>query len=266
MQNMIRRFLLAVSFLTILPFNFFSFGIKDKEQINQDLSKASIYFPLIGLLIGTILVVLYDLLQLIPFHPALINGIILMVWITLSGGLHLEGFADMVDGFSGGRSKEDIIRIMKEGSVGAKGAIALTMLILFKFLLIHTIDDAVKLEAFLLAPVAGRWSMVLAGYWGQPASSNNTLTRMFTLYLGKKELFIATLFTIGFGFYRLSYQFVFFLILSGIITRCMVRYSNTKIQGICGDVIGAINEVNEVCFLFVFILYEAIVLGSGLAI
>jgi len=256
MQNFVRRFLLSISFLTILPFNFISSTTQDKEQINQDLSKASIFFPLVGLLIGIILVFLYGLFKMIPLNPVLIDGIILIVWISLSGGLHLEGFADMVDGFSGGRTKEGIIRIMKDGSIGAKGAIALIMLILFKFLLIYSIDDTLKLEALLIAPVAGRWAMVLAGYWGQPASANNTLIRMFTLYLGKTELFIATLLAIGFGFFFFSYQCIYLFLLTGLVTRCIISYSYSKMQGICGDVIGAVNEINElVTLLFLYLLY-----------
>lgn len=256
MQNLVRRFLLSVSFLTILPFHLFFSKRNEKEQIQQDLSKASVFFPLIGLMIGAVLAGLYKLLQFIPVTPVLVNGLILTVWIVLSGGLHLEGFADMVDGFSGGKNREDIIRIMKDGAVGAKGAIALVLLILLKFLLLHSAPNFIKIETLLLAPVIGRWAMVLSGYWGKPASSENTLTKMFTLYLGKKELFIATLLALAFASYFLSYQSIYFFLFAGVLTRSIIVYSYSKMQGICGDVIGAINEMNEMCFLFVFILFE----------
>ncbi len=252
MYNLTRRFFLALSFLTVLPLSLFSFRINDQEQVRQDLSKASIFFPLIGLLIGAILYGLYHLFQLILLPAAVVDGLILIAWIGLSGALHLEGFADMVDGFSGGRNKDDIIRIMKDSAVGAKAAVALTLFVLFKFLLIHYLDDHMKIQALLLAPVAGRWTMVIAGYWGEAASEDNTLTRMFTLYLGRKEFLIATLFTIVFSFIFLSYRCAYLLILTGLLTGGIIAYSNTRIQGICGDVIGAINEINELAVLLLF--------------
>jgi adenosylcobinamide-GDP ribazoletransferase len=258
MKHIFRRFLLSISFLTILPVNSFFTNQHNKEQdcIEEDLSKSSIFFPIIGLIIGFILIGVDFLLKLITFNPLVINGIILVVWVFLSGGLHLEGFADMVDGFSGGRTKEEIIRIMKDGAVGAKGAIALILLILLKFLFIITLSNTLRVEAFLLAPVMGRWSMVLAGYLGKPASSDNILSQMFSLYLGKTELIIATIFALLLGFYLLSYQFIYFLIFASFISYLMVQYSFLKMQGICGDVIGAINEITEVSVLLLFCFFH----------
>jgi len=257
MKHIFRRFFLSLSFLTILPVNFLFLKNEqeNRDDIKEDLSKSSIFFPLAGILIGLILVAADILLKWVSFNSSLSNGIILTVWIFLSGGLHLEGFADMVDGFSGGKDKEDIIRIMKDGAVGAKGAIALILLILLKFLLINGLPFSLRMEVFLIAPVMGRWSMVLSGYLGKPASSDNTLSKMFSLYLGKKEIILATFFALVIAFYFLSYQSLYFMGFSAFISYLMVYYSFTKIQGICGDVIGAINELTELGVLLVFLLY-----------
>jgi len=147
---------------------------------------------------------------------------------------------------------------MKDGAVGAKGAIALILLILLKFLLINSLPYSLKMEAFLIAPVMGRWSMVLSGYLGKPASSDNALSKMFSLYLGKMELILATLFTLVIAFYFLSYQSLYFMVFSAFISYLMVYYSFTKMQGICGDVIGAINEIIEVSVLLILLFYLTI--------
>ena len=248
--------MLSISFLTVLPINFLfsSGGQKDQNYIKEDLSKSSIFFPLVGILIGLILVAVDILLKWVSIDTLLSNGIILTVWVFLSGGLHLEGFADMVDGFSGGKNQQEIIRIMKDGAIGAKGAIALILLLLLKILLLNSLPFSIRMEALLLAPVMGRWSMVLAGYLGKPASSDNTLSQMFSLYLGEKELFIATIFTLLPGFYLLSYQLIYFLFFAAFISYLIVQYSFSKMQGIGGDVIGAINEITEVSALLFFIL------------
>lgn len=254
MKNILRRFVLSVSFLTVLPVDWL-FTRKKKENqdyIKEDLSKSSIFFPIVGILIGLILVGTNYLIKFTPFDILLSNGIILTVWVFLSGGLHLEGFADMVDGFSGGKNQKEIIQIMKDGATGAKGAIALILLILIKFLLICNIHSFLKTEALLVAPVMGRWSMVLAGYLGKPASSDNTLSKMFSLYLGEKEIILATIFTITYSYYLLSYPVIYFLLFSGVITYLLISYSFSKMQGICGDVIGAVNELTEIVVLLIF--------------
>jgi adenosylcobinamide-GDP ribazoletransferase len=247
MGNIFRRFLTALSFLTILPFPIPSFREEEevKEDLKKDFSQSSIFFPIVGLIMGVILFALDQLLQFINLPSFLHTGIILTIWVFLSGGLHLEGFADMVDGFSGGKNKADIIRIMKDGSVGAKGALALILLILLKYLLLFSLPATAKRDALLLAPMMGRWSMVLAGYQGKPASADNTLAQMFTLYLGRKELFSAALFTAVVSYFILSYRCIYLFLLTCLVTACLVAYSMRKIEGICGDLLGAINEINE---------------------
>jgi len=79
----------------------------------------------VGLLIGAVLVLFNHLIDYLSFSSLLNNALILLIWVCLSGGLHLDGFTDMVDGFAGGNNKDDILRIMKDSAIGAKGAIAL---------------------------------------------------------------------------------------------------------------------------------------------
>jgi len=255
MRNILRRFILSISFLTVLPVDwlFTRNSQENQDFIKDDLSKSSVFFPIVGILLGLILAGINYLLQYTPFDILLSSGIILTVWIFLSGGLHLEGFADMVDGFSGGKNQEEIIQIMKDGAIGSKGAIALILLILIKLLLIYNIHPFYKIEALLLAPVLGRWSMVLAGYLGKPASSDNTLSQMFSLYLGEKEIIISTILTITYCYYLLSYPSIYFLVFSAFITYLLISYSFSKMQGICGDVIGAVNELTELGVLLLFL-------------
>ena len=256
--RVIRRFLLALSFLTVLPIPlvFFKKEIENKENINTDFSKASIFFPLIGLLIGGILYAFYLFFRYIDLPVHLESIFILTVWLALSGGLHMEGLADMIDGFSGGEEKKDIIRIMKDGSVGAKGAIVLILTILLKYLLLFSLTEPARGISLLLAPVLGRWSMVLLAYSGKPASVSNTLTKLFTNYLGKKEFLISTFFAVTislliFFHNNLFYQPIILLLITAGTTIYLKTYSDRKIDGICGDVIGAANEINELIVLLI---------------
>ncbi|MFZ2331218.1 MAG: adenosylcobinamide-GDP ribazoletransferase, partial [Atribacterota bacterium] len=84
--HFVHRFLLALSFLTILPVPVFFFrkDVEKNNNINVDFSKSSTFFPLIGLLIGSILFVSYLLSKYFPLPVHLQSGLILMLWIALS--------------------------------------------------------------------------------------------------------------------------------------------------------------------------------------
>lgn len=100
--------------------------------------------------------------------------------------------------------------------------------------------------------------MVIAAYSGKPASSSNTLSNMFTRYLGKKELLISTLSAVIFIFLifsgRLIFEPLILLLITAGATAILVAYSKRKIGGICGDVIGAVNEINELVVILVSFL------------
>jgi adenosylcobinamide-GDP ribazoletransferase len=59
----------------------------------------------------------------------------------LTGGLHEDGLGDFFDGFGGGRTKEDVLRIMKDSHVGSY---ALIGMIFYYLLLINTVVSIPK--------------------------------------------------------------------------------------------------------------------------
>ena len=42
----------------------------------------------------------------------------------LTGALHWDGLADTADGFGGGRTRDDALRIMRDPAIGSFGAVA----------------------------------------------------------------------------------------------------------------------------------------------
>ena len=108
---------------------------------------------------GVLLVFLRRIFYHLPISSLLGDALILTIWIWLSGGLHLDGFADSVDGFLGGHNKEEILKIMKDSSTGAKGVVALVSLLLLKFILLVEMPLFLKDAALFFTPTIGRWSM-----------------------------------------------------------------------------------------------------------
>ncbi|HEY4908300.1 MAG TPA: adenosylcobinamide-GDP ribazoletransferase, partial [Methylomirabilota bacterium] len=113
---------LAVRFLTIVP-------VPGREASTPGaLGRAAWWFPVVGLALGACLVAADRLLSSV-FPPLLEAILIVAVWKILTGGLHLDGLADAIDGIAG-RDPERRIAIMRDSHLGAFGAVALGLCLL----------------------------------------------------------------------------------------------------------------------------------------
>ena len=139
-----KEFRVAVSFLTTLPLKY------KGEWDEKTFSRASIFYPLVGVIIGLITVAVMYLISLTDYmHIAAFTG--LLISIVLSGGLHLDGFMDMCDGLLASRGPERALEIMKDSRVGSFSVIGVILLLLAKFLLY---DALMVNAAFIFAVLA----------------------------------------------------------------------------------------------------------------
>jgi adenosylcobinamide-GDP ribazoletransferase len=119
-------FWIALQFLTVLPIE-----LKQIPTAKQN-GQSVLFYPLVGLLIGLILFGLSILLVKVPI--ILVATIILVIWIWLTGGLHLDGLADTADAWVGGfGDRERTLKIMKDPSCGPIGVLSLVIVCLMKF-------------------------------------------------------------------------------------------------------------------------------------
>lgn len=122
--------LFAGRFLTRLPF-------PDPGQVDgPTLGRAALCYPLIGLLIGALVFGL--LWALLALDPGIAQGplaaLALIVWVWLTGGLHLDGLADSADAWVGGLGgRERTLKILRDPSVGVMGALALGLALIAKW-------------------------------------------------------------------------------------------------------------------------------------
>ena len=87
---MIKAFLSALSFLTRIP-------APSSQLSSKDWQKSVIFYPLVGLLIG--LIIAAGSVLLVDVFPFTITAFFLLVlWIWITGGLHLDGWMDLADG------------------------------------------------------------------------------------------------------------------------------------------------------------------------
>jgi len=233
----------AINFLTILPFEKFSRDIKE-EKIKDSV----LFFPVVGILIGLLLSVICLILRNM-FSPLVLGAFIVTLLAILTGGLHLDGFVDSIDGLFGGKNKNDILRIMKDHNVGAFGVIGAVCLLMLKFAFIGSLSKDVFAKAIFIMPVLSRSSMSFILLL-TPSSKSNGLGSIFAGRRKDTRWLIPALisYLLAVLLFGVKGNFiVFFVLLFSLIMR---GYFLRRIGGITGDTMGMLNELVEVFVLF----------------
>lgn len=238
---MIRPFFIALQFLTRLPVN-----ISSKPD-ETSTANSLLYYPLVGLIIGVLLASLAWVLRDAPI--LLSAGLLLVVWVLITGGLHLDGLADSLDAWAGGLGdSERILAIMKDPNCGPAGVVAIVLLLLLKFAALHTILQTGNLIILLLAPVLGRTILLLL-FITTPYVRTNGLGTAIVSHLPRKLLmlvFVVTLVAVFFVAGMSGLWLITIMLLVFILSRVLMMQ---RIGGMTGDVAGALVEVTEVSVL-----------------
>ena len=232
-------FLSAVEFLTIIPCG---------GRYAFDAGTAIPFYPLVGLLLGTVLVGIHALSALLWPVPvvALLDVIGLAV---LTGALHLDGLADTADGLYGHRTPEQSLAIMKDSRVGAMGAISVIFCLAAKWAGIACLDDH-RAVWLLLAPAYARGA-ILFGIrflpYGRP--EGGTAHTHFQNPLTKRDFWgIGLLVAIS----LFSGQALLVLNLGfAVVVFTILRWYQKKIQCVTGDMLGALVEVTEAALFLI---------------
>lgn len=166
-----KHFWIALQFLTRLPVP------KRKAAEPPDMARSVLWFPVVGLLIGSVLWITGSLMG--AAEPMVRSAVVLTVWVLLSGALHLDGLADTADAWVGGHAdRERMLAIMKDPYAGPMGTTAVVLVLVAKFAALAALPNSAIL---LLAPVAARTLIVAlflttpyvrAGGLGEPMASD----------------------------------------------------------------------------------------------
>jgi len=234
----VNAFFLAVQFLTRIPAPI-NLAIND-----QQLGLSVLYYPLIGLLIGGLLVLLS--LALTHIAVPLQAALLLIFWVFISGGLHLDGFADCTDAWAGGlASPQRSLEIMKDPAVGPIATISLVLLLLLKWTVLTEILVKSQFTGLLLAPMLGRCA-ILALMLSTPYLRQHGLGSALTQALPKTAAKFILISCLLLGFSCLDFLPVLFIVLMCLWIRALAMH---RLGGVTGDVYGAVVELVEVATL-----------------
>jgi adenosylcobinamide-GDP ribazoletransferase len=243
------NFLVAVQLLTSFPV------AVSKKTGPERLGQATVWFPVVGLLMGLVLSGLnWVLAWVLP--PLLIDALLVAALVLMTGAMHLDGLADTCDGIAGYRDRAERLRIMHDSRTGAFGVVGIVVVLVVKLAAISAVLPQYINAALSLMPVLSRWAMVYAIFafkYARPDGMGAAYKQAARLpqFLG------ATIVALAVAAAMIpSLSLVGFVAFAGVwlATTVTALYLRSKLGGLTGDTYGAINEVMEVMTLLMIVL------------
>ena len=239
-------FLAALRFLTIIP-------LPGRREVSpEEVGRSIVYFPLVGVIIGLILVGLNWLLGLL-LPSALVNILLVVSLAAISGSLHLDGFVDTCDGIGGHKTVEERWQVMHDSRAGAFGIIGVCLLLLVKYVALNNVPDNWLMLTLVLMPVVSRWAMVYA-IFAYPYAKPSGLGKVFKQGASGTRFIVATVITLAVAVILAQLMGLVIMFSIWVIVMAMAVYLKGKFGGLTGDTYGAINEVAEVLVLILVCL------------
>lgn len=238
-----RELILAVQFLTRIP----------TPQVTafdpRELSRSAVYFPLVGLVIGAVVVLAAMMGSLITLNVGTLFALVAWVWIT--GGLHLDGLGDMADALGAAHSKpERFHEVLKDPHTGSFAVIVIVLQLIAKFVLLSELVGEAVPWGLVLVPAWARWGTLV---WS---------LSLPTLKAGMAERFAWDVGWLPVGLWAvalgaLSWWVAPVLLVSLVLVVLGAGYWRWRLGGITGDGLGASIEVMETVLLVALLSFRS---------
>jgi adenosylcobinamide-GDP ribazoletransferase len=235
MRFKVDEILTALEFLTIVRLR------RDGFPTMADVARSVWAFPIAGCVIGVILAGA-KIFTGVFLAPTMVALCVVLIWVLLTGGLHLDGWADCWDALAATVSRERRLEILKDSRLGTFGAVSLLLLLAFKTAAVIQAD----LTALIVAPIAARSIMMMTAYKarhggrGMAAEIIDNLDYNRVFYAGAIGLTPALL---------LGIKGTIAVVITIVVARWFKKFAENRLGRVNGDVLGAICELAETVFL-----------------
>ena len=164
----LRGFMLATSFLTCLA--------PARAASGADMAKAVRWYPLVGLLVGSVCV-LPPALGIGAGHPFVQAWLYVLVNLMVTRGLHWDGISDFMDAWGSSATGEKFWNILKDSRIGAFGVMGIVLGMTGQLFAAASLLQGSDFTALIAAPIVGRSAcIVLAAL--VPPGERSTLGRL----------------------------------------------------------------------------------------
>jgi adenosylcobinamide-GDP ribazoletransferase len=235
---MIRRFLGAIQFLTVLPV----------RGATAPAGECAGFFPLVGALLGLAGAGLWLVLQ--SANASVAALLVIAFWTFLTGALHEDGLADVADAVRAHRTPEKILAILKDSRIGTFGALALIFSValrwagLMGWAAATAASDPRRFALGMAAAVAvPRAAMVYLAWRSRPVGDG--LGAHFQKTLHAPAVYSAVLIGVGFALLaglRLGLELIG---VTGLVLMAAHKWFHERIGGVTGDCLGATAQAVE---------------------
>ncbi|MCG8275586.1 adenosylcobinamide-GDP ribazoletransferase [Stenotrophomonas sp. NLF4-10] len=236
----VRRLILAIQFLTRLP------TPQVKDFRNDDLSRSAVYYPLVGAIIGALLMLP---LYLLDGRPWLAGALALLLWVWVTGALHLDGLGDVADAFGAAhRDPQRFLEVLKDPHMGVFGVVTLVMQLLLKLVLLGELATSPLWYGIVLVPAWARWGTL---WWSRllPSLHGAGMAERFSWQLSLRSLWLWALLLAA-----ITAFVAWPLLLALLLVPLVAFYWRRRLGGISGDCLGASVEVTESLLLLALVL------------
>src|SRR5258705_2504242 len=235
---MIRRFLIAVQFLTRLPVP------RVLKSSEAELGKAAAFFPLVGVIVGGGAALAFLMLpHVLPLSASVLCAIMFTAFIT--NGFHDDGLADAFDGFGGGWTKDRTLEIMRDSRIGTYGTLALIFLILSKLIFLSSLPTLQIWSWLIIAHTAARWTILPLCAW-LPYARAEGQGKLVAKQVGALEIITGTVTLFLVVLLLPGRAALAALLAASLVTLLSGFYFRARLQGITGDCLGSANQLAEV--------------------
>lgn len=263
MKNWLSALFISITVLTRIPLPLRKKIIYSDANFARSVS----FFPLAGLIFGFASAAFYTLLNIIINDTDIMAFILLVIPFFLNKFFHFDGLADTFDAFLADRTKEERLVIMKDSRTGSFALGGVVLFLLLKFILLKkllVIPDFLPL--LIIIPVLSRYGITLLSSISRYPRAEGT-GKNFIGKAGPFPVFLASFFTfliltalLMISERQLQYLLFFICTWAGIIPAVFLirSYSDKKIGGVTGDVLGAAAETLEVFTLAIILIINGL--------
>ena len=255
-MNVLRSAIMAFSTFSKIP-------MPHIEWREENMRAMMCFFPFVGVAIGALLVLWALLCGWLGFGAVLFGAGIMLIPLAVTGGIHLDGFCDVVDAQSSHAAPERKREILKDPHTGAFAAIGVAAYLVLYFAL------AAEL------PIDWRVMVLMGGAHTMSRCMSGFATKVFPLSASKGMLslehgtgsntrvvavivieFIACICCLAYMWLpaALAMALAGLLCLAGLYV-----FANSQFGGMSGDLAGFFLQVAEIVMLAVLVVLLKVV-------
>lgn len=233
-------FIAALQLLTRLP------TPPANGDASRDVASAAPWLPIIGVVVGSAIALAHWAGAMTS--PWLAGLLGLLVWVTITGALHLDGLGDVSDALGAAHGNpERFMEVARDPHIGGFGAAAMAVQLIAKIILLAEFTRTGNYAALILIPAWARWQALVVARAAPPLSdglgsqlAQGTTIRTIAVYaalLAALSIWVMPILCVAIG-----------------LALLFSLYWRRTVGGMTGDCLGATIELSETALLLLIVM------------